>query len=123
MNGPVAVSLSPSAARSYVPDSRPGDLITMSQVNRPPLVLDTLHVPCACGRPLVGCDYAFGDDTIFVQGVCLSCGNQSAIFAPPREESETDKTLRMHLEIVDIVTKIQALRQPEDMTENTGAAA
>jgi hypothetical protein len=123
-----AVDLRPSAARYEIPES---GLIRMQQVDRPPLVLTGLHVPCACGRPLVGAEYLIlgSDDrgntrgSVFVKGVCLACGVQTAIFAPPALGTEAEEAVktqqRVVLEVGRIVDDVMRLRGQE--TKETAA--
>lgn len=114
------VSLDPADARHEIPES---GLIRMQQIDRPPLVLTGLHVPCACGRPLVGAEYVIlaGDDlgnargSVFIKGVCLTCGVQTAIFAPPALGTEAEEAVkqqqRIVLEVGRIVNDVMRLRE------------
>jgi hypothetical protein len=112
-----AADLSPAAARHEVPDTQLG--MTIQQIDRPPLVLKELHVPCACGRPLVGQEWVIcGNDlldsvggTVFVRGVCLTCGVQTAIFAPPAQAQPEESTLQN--DILRLVKQVMTLRAVE----------
>ena len=91
------VSLNPRDARHEIAETL--GQMCVQQIDRPPLVLTSLPVPCGCGRPLVGQEYAiFGDGdhnnargSVFVRGFCVACGIQTAIFAPPAQSGEADE--------------------------------
>jgi len=74
-------SLNPEAAVAEIPGAH--GALTARQIHRPPLLLERLRIPCACGLRLAACRYEFHGDTLHVNGLCLECGVQQAIFAPP----------------------------------------
>lgn len=110
-------SLNPANARHDAAPPRLGEM-RIEQVDRPPLVLHELHVPCACGRPLVGQEYRVIGDTVFVWGVCLQCGNQQAIFAPPQKEETVDEHVaRIEDDVRRYVAGVLALRAKLEAAE------
>ena len=88
-------SLNPEIAVAEIPGSH--GALTAKQIHRPPLLLERLRIPCACGLRLAACHYEFHGDTLHVNGLCLECGVQEAIFAPAVVGDETQQMV----EIVD----------------------
>lgn len=126
-------SLDPATMRHQIPDNSEG-LMRISQVNRPALVLKDLPVPCACGRPLVAQEYFIVGDgqlggsagSVFVRGVCVCCGVQTAIFTPPAQGVETDGAAyerRVTDEIARLVGDVLRLRQINSTGNDSSAPA
>lgn len=90
-----SVSFEPSAAVPAIPGS--GEY-AVEQINRPPLVVYTLGLRCACGARLCGCEYWFFADSLHARGVCLKCGEQAVIFAPPRVHRDSS-AVQHHAEV------------------------
>lgn len=90
-----SVSFDPSNAVPAIPGA--GGALAAAQIHRPPTVLFTLSVRCDCGARVCGCQYWFFKDTLYVRGVCIDCGEQDFIFAPPRP---TPEGVEQHLELV-----------------------
>lgn len=76
-----------------------GDHELAEPVDKPPLMFDRLRVPCECGGVLIGEEYAFFPNTLFIRGTCLKCGPRSAFFAPPVSESEKQRIERISAEL------------------------
>ncbi len=93
----------------------------MQQIDRPPLILSRLRIPCACGLRLTGCEYTFAGDILYVTGVCLDCGSQAAIFAPPVDTDTTAEVAAITREVADLVDLVlgrkAAMAQLTDGTE------
>jgi len=84
-------TLDPAAALDEIPGAL--GQTPEKQIDRPPLLLERLRIPCACGLRLAACRYEFHGDTMHVKGLCLDCGEQRAIFAPPREQDARAESL------------------------------
>jgi hypothetical protein len=120
MNKLTAASLAPQDARREMPEPAIGKM-QISQIPRLLAVrnLVNLHVPCDCGRPLVGLEFDFIHDTkgdaIYVRGVCLTCGMQQALYLgedPKVSQEEHERRVREKArEAIDgIVTQVEQLR-------------
>lgn len=101
--------INPADARHEIPGG--GGVQTAQQIDRPPLLLTRLRIPCACGLRLIVTQYLFIADTLHIRGVCLACGEQRAIFAPPREgENEEAEMASIASEIITMVDDVMARR-------------
>jgi hypothetical protein len=95
--------------------------ISIQQIDRPPALrrVGELHVPCECGRPLVGVEAELLTDaegwSLHTTGVCLVCGRQSAFYvSTPGDEPAGATTVRDEVEaIVESVLRLRATSEPD----------
>jgi hypothetical protein len=127
-----AASLDPD---SYKHEIKPRDngLMTITQIDHPMAVrsLNEMHVPCACGRPLVGIETELIVDplgyAVYYAGVCLECGRQRGIYmsAPvmPEAMKERARVARMEGEVRSMLVQVERCRATgADTTDDTDAA-
>lgn len=128
-----SASLDPGDFRHDLVDT-PGK-VQITQVDHPYQVrgLTQLHVPCACGRPLVGVEFELLSDprgyALHFDGVCLSCGRQHGLYmSTPAVESEAEaaarREQRIRAEVDAMVHAVRELREdaPLESCDTTEAA-
>lgn len=108
---PKEASFDPSAAVPAIPGA--GGQLAVEQIRRPPTVLYTLGLRCACGVRLCGCEYWFFVDTLFVRGVCLRCGEQELMFTPSRVHCGNSDECQAQIDSQDVAVAIEDLRTSE----------
>lgn len=91
--------------------------IQISQVDHPFQVrgVSELHVPCACGRPLVGVDmdliHGERGYALHFQGICLTCGRQSGLYMSEGAATVDAKAEKVRAEVEAMVRAVQACRE------------
>lgn len=110
-------SLDPADFRHVAAEPAVGQ-IQISQVSHGLQVrnITELHVPCACGRPLCGVDHEWIHDSkgsaLFVKGVCLTCGNQEALYlSEPAVSLEDGAARRQERLLTDIARLVQQVSE------------
>jgi hypothetical protein len=121
----VAASLSPEDFRHEAAPTKAGQ-IQISQVDHPFQVraIAEMHVPCACGRPLVGLETEIIVDpkgyAIWFTGVCLSCGVQKGIYmSEPRQSAaaaEAARQAKLAAEVTAMLQQVERLREQNEET-------
>jgi hypothetical protein len=81
-------------------------------VEPPPLVFHRMNVPCSCGGTFVGQEHLFFNSTVFIRGLCASCGPRSAMFAPPVPvEDQPELTPQQEAAVSEISEMLKQVRQ------------
>lgn len=117
----VIASLDPATFRHEMAENIGG--FQISQVNYGFQIrsVSEIHIPCVCGRPLVGCETDWIHDqkgsALYFKGVCLHCGLQDGLYlsAPTTTPSERDE--RVRAEIQALVERITLLREASPSDE------
>lgn len=111
-------SFDPDTFRHEASEPRIGQ-VQISQQNHGLQVrgIAELHVACKCGRPLCALEHEWIHDSkgsaLYVQGVCLNCGVQSALYlSEPAKAAtyETDYAARLQEEVTRVVSAVLQLR-------------
>lgn len=111
-------SLNPEDFRHQAAEPALG-IIQISQVDRGLQVrsITELHVPCVCGRPLCGIEHEWIHDikgsALYVTGVCLVCGNQTALYLSEPVMAADDHHFRLLTRLQNDVA--QVLRQISEL--------
>jgi len=115
-------SLDPSTYRRDIPEPETGKVqIVQEDFGMQVRGIGEMHVPCKCGRPLVGIEHEWIHDpkgsALFVRGICLSHGLQTTIYlsdpTPQTEQAYEAKLLEDVRRMVFDVMQARAIAQTD----------